>query len=157
MSSTSVGSFRYMSPERLLGEQYDASGDIWSVGIMMVQLWTKRYPFEDNISTPIDLLTELESLHLDRLLQVCLISIDVCWAILLLFVVLLLLQCCFYTIGFVTMKCHGCYNYYYICYYYCYFYHCYYYHHDIIVTVVIIVTATIPQLSPQLHSKDFYS
>jgi serine/threonine protein kinase len=81
MSSTSVGSFRYMSPERLLGEQYDASGDIWSVGIMMVQLWTKRYPFEDNISTPIDLLTELESLHLDRLLQVCLISMDVCWVI----------------------------------------------------------------------------
>lgn len=81
-----------MSPERLLGEQYDASGDIWSVGIMMVQLWTKRYPFEDNISTPIDLLTELESLHLDRLLQVCLISIDVCWVILLLSVVLLLLQ-----------------------------------------------------------------
>ena len=70
MSSTSVGSFRYMSPERLLGEQYDASGDIWSVGIMMVQLWTKKYPFEDNISTPIDLLTELESLHLDRLLTV---------------------------------------------------------------------------------------
>lgn len=58
-----------MSPERLLGEQYDASGDIWSVGIMMVQLWTKKYPFEDNISTPIDLLTELEGLHIDRLLS----------------------------------------------------------------------------------------
>lgn len=59
-----------MSPERLLGEQYDASGDIWSVGIMMVQLWTKKYPFEDNISTPIDLLTELEGLRIDRLLKV---------------------------------------------------------------------------------------
>ena len=58
-----------MSPERLLGEQYDASGDIWSVGIMMVQLWTKKYPFEDNISTPIDLLTELEGLHIDHLLS----------------------------------------------------------------------------------------
>ena len=64
-----MGSFRYMSPERLLGEQYDASGDIWSVGIMMVQLWTKKYPFEDNISTPIDLLTELEGLHIERLLS----------------------------------------------------------------------------------------
>ena len=38
MSSTSVGSFRYMSPERLLGEEYGASGDIWSVGIMMLQV-----------------------------------------------------------------------------------------------------------------------
>ena len=36
---------------------------------MMVQLWTKKYPFEDNISTPIDLLTELEGLRIDRLLQ----------------------------------------------------------------------------------------
>ena len=35
----------------------------------MVQLWTKKYPFEDNISTPIDLLTELEGLHIDRLLS----------------------------------------------------------------------------------------
>jgi serine/threonine protein kinase len=39
------------------GEPYDSSGDVWSVGIMMVQLWLKRYPFEDNISSPIELLT----------------------------------------------------------------------------------------------------
>jgi serine/threonine protein kinase len=70
MSRTSVGSFRYMSPERLLGDHYDTSGDIWSVGIMMLQLWTKKYPFEDNISTPIDLLTELEGLQLDSLLRI---------------------------------------------------------------------------------------
>lgn len=70
MSRTAVGSFRYMSPERLLGDHYDASGDIWSVGIMMLQLWIKKYPFEDNISTPIDLLTELEGLQLDSLLEI---------------------------------------------------------------------------------------
>lgn len=69
MSSTSVGSFRYMSPERLLGEGYGASGDIWSVGIMMLQLWTKKYPFGNNIATPIDLLTEVENLHFDRILR----------------------------------------------------------------------------------------
>jgi serine/threonine protein kinase len=69
MSSTSVGSFRYMSPERLLGEGYGASGDIWSVGIMMLQLWTKKYPFGNNIATPIDLLTEVENLRFDRILR----------------------------------------------------------------------------------------
>mmetsp|Transcript_7180 Transcript_7180/g.7280 ORF Transcript_7180/g.7280 Transcript_7180/m.7280 type:complete len:240 (-) Transcript_7180:50-769(-) len=58
-----------MSPERLLGEPYDSSGDVWSVGIMMVQLWLKRYPFEDNISSPIDLLTELEGIQLDKVLK----------------------------------------------------------------------------------------
>ena len=61
MSSTSVGSFRYMSPERLIGDKYDSSGDIWSLGIMIIQLWTKRYPF-NCISSPIDLLTELEEM-----------------------------------------------------------------------------------------------
>jgi len=69
MSSTSVGSFRYMSPERLLGEEYGASGDIWSVGIMMIQLWTKVYPFGGNIVTPIDLLTEVEQINVDRILR----------------------------------------------------------------------------------------
>ena len=69
MSSTSVGSFRYMSPERLLGEEYGASGDIWSVGIMMIQLWTKVYPFGGNIATPIDLLTEVEQINVDRILR----------------------------------------------------------------------------------------
>jgi serine/threonine protein kinase len=61
MSSTAVGSYRYMSPERLLGEKYDASGDIWSVGITIVQLWTKRYPLSDVSDSPIEILSEIES------------------------------------------------------------------------------------------------
>jgi hypothetical protein len=35
----------------------------------MVQLWTKKYPFQDQVATPIDLLTELEGLHLDYILE----------------------------------------------------------------------------------------
>lgn len=66
MSSTSVGSFRYMSPERLIGDQYDSSGDIWSLGIMIIQLWTKSYPFS-SVSSPIDLLTELEEMDVKLL------------------------------------------------------------------------------------------
>ena len=31
MVKTAVGSYHYMSPERLLSEKYDASGDIWYV------------------------------------------------------------------------------------------------------------------------------
>ncbi len=63
--SSSVGTFRYMSPERLLGEEYDKSGDIWSVGIMVTQLWSKIYPFHYGAATPIELLTELESIDID--------------------------------------------------------------------------------------------
>lgn len=66
MSSTAVGTFKYMSPERLLGEEYDKSGDIWSVGIMLVELWTKRYPFYYCAGTPVDLISELESLDVTQ-------------------------------------------------------------------------------------------
>ena len=65
MSNTAVGTFRYMSLERLLGQHYNASGDIWSVGIMMIELWTKKFPFEYCINTPIELVSELESLDLN--------------------------------------------------------------------------------------------
>lgn len=60
MSDTSVGTFRYMSIERLLGEEYNSSSDLWSVGIMLIELWNKRYPFEEYCSSPIELLQRLE-------------------------------------------------------------------------------------------------
>jgi serine/threonine protein kinase len=58
-----------MSPERLIGHPYDSSGDIWSVGIMMLELWNKLYPFEDCCATPIDLLEELESESLFNIIE----------------------------------------------------------------------------------------
>jgi serine/threonine protein kinase len=68
-SGSSVGSYRYMSPERLLGERYNASADIWSVGVMLVQLWTKIYPFHYAASGPIELMAELETLDIDTYLS----------------------------------------------------------------------------------------
>lgn len=69
MSNTAVGSYRYMSPERLRGEKYDAAGDIWSVGISVVELWEKEYPFQNIADTPISLLGELERVSFARLLD----------------------------------------------------------------------------------------
>ena len=69
MSNTSVGSYRYMSPERLKGEKYDAAGDVWSVGISIIELWEKRYPFLHVADTPISLLGELERVSFARLLS----------------------------------------------------------------------------------------
>lgn len=71
MVSTSVGTFRYMSAERLLGEEYNASSDIWSVAVMIIELWTKRYPFSDSCSSPIDLserLLDLQRRGFDRVI-----------------------------------------------------------------------------------------
>lgn len=60
MSNTYVGTLRYLSPERLLGDGYNYSGDIWSVGVMMMELWTKTPPFQSHLSSPLRLLDELE-------------------------------------------------------------------------------------------------
>lgn len=67
MSNTAVGTYHYMSPERLLGDKYDASGDIWSFGISIVELWQKKYPFSDVSDTPIDLYGELEDFRFEKL------------------------------------------------------------------------------------------
>lgn len=58
-----------MSPERLKGEKYDAAGDVWSVGITIIELWEKRYPFLHVADTPISLLGELERVSFSRLLS----------------------------------------------------------------------------------------
>ncbi len=41
-----VGSPTYMSPERLLGSDYDHRSDVYSVGVMLYQLLSGRLPFE---------------------------------------------------------------------------------------------------------------
>jgi serine/threonine-protein kinase len=40
-----IGTFHYISPERLLGKAADGRADIWSVGIILYQLLTGRLPF----------------------------------------------------------------------------------------------------------------
>ena len=40
-----IGSHCYMSPERLFGEEYDTSSDIWSLGLCVVQAALGVFPF----------------------------------------------------------------------------------------------------------------
>eukprot|EP00438_Fugacium_kawagutii_P032795 Skav211932 [mRNA] locus=scaffold1086:351292:367081:+ [translate_table: standard] len=48
MAGTFVGTVTYMSPERCLGSQdYSFASDIWSVGMVLFELATGRYPFEE--------------------------------------------------------------------------------------------------------------
>jgi serine/threonine protein kinase len=68
MSASAIGSYRYMSPERLLGDKYDASADVWSVGITLIELWNKKYPFSHVAETPIHLSGELQRFQLDKIL-----------------------------------------------------------------------------------------
>jgi len=45
-ASTYIGTSLYMSPERLQGKKYNANSDIWSVGIMAIELATGKYPYD---------------------------------------------------------------------------------------------------------------
>lgn len=50
MAGTFVGTTTYLSPERCKGEDYSFASDIWSVGLVIYEMATGRYPFAD-IST----------------------------------------------------------------------------------------------------------
>jgi serine/threonine protein kinase len=54
-SSTFVGTAVYMSPERLEAKKYNHLSDIWSVGIMLIELATGTFPLEKTRS-PIEIL-----------------------------------------------------------------------------------------------------
>jgi serine/threonine protein kinase len=45
MCKTFVGTMNYMSPERMMGEKYSYPSDIWSLGIILVEMATGVFPF----------------------------------------------------------------------------------------------------------------
>lgn len=47
MCGTFVGTFKYMSPERIRNEPYSFSSDIWSFGLVMLECATGQYPFHE--------------------------------------------------------------------------------------------------------------
>ncbi|CAJ1432699.1 unnamed protein product, partial [Effrenium voratum] len=51
MAGTFVGTVTYMSPERCLGQDYSFASDIWSVGMVIFELSTGRYPFSATWNT----------------------------------------------------------------------------------------------------------
>jgi serine/threonine protein kinase len=52
VAGTFVGTVTYMSPERCLGEEYSLASDIWSVGMVIYELASGRYPFTNIESFP---------------------------------------------------------------------------------------------------------
>ncbi|CAM9447520.1 unnamed protein product [Ectocarpus fasciculatus] len=47
-ANTFVGTITYMSPERINGDEYSYSADVWSLGMMMLTTALGRLPFETN-------------------------------------------------------------------------------------------------------------
>ena len=60
---TFVGTLTYMSPERMQGEKYSYAGDIWSVGVVLLELITGKFPFKEtkDFLQMLDQISEQES------------------------------------------------------------------------------------------------
>jgi mitogen-activated protein kinase kinase 3 len=48
MCGTFVGTFKYMSPERIKNEPYSYMSDIWSFGLVMYECASGKYPFDEH-------------------------------------------------------------------------------------------------------------
>lgn len=59
-----VGTNQYLSPERMEGERYDASADVWAAAISFIEIWMKRYPFT-KLDSPIELCAEIQRYRYD--------------------------------------------------------------------------------------------
>ena len=46
IADTFVGTSTYMAPERIQGAQYTIKSDVWSVGLMVMELAIGRFPFD---------------------------------------------------------------------------------------------------------------
>lgn len=42
-----VGTMTYMSPERMEGENYSYKGDVWSLGIILIEMMTGKFPYPE--------------------------------------------------------------------------------------------------------------
>lgn len=45
-----VGTIRYMSPERLAGAGYGVAADVWSVGVVIMEMASRTRPFDSMVS-----------------------------------------------------------------------------------------------------------
>ncbi len=65
---------RYMSPERLAGQPYGPPGDIWSFGILLLEMATRSLPFMQVSKSgfELDVLTQNVAVTLIIALSTCL-------------------------------------------------------------------------------------
>ncbi|SCU93646.1 LAMI_0E15104g1_1 [Lachancea mirantina] len=60
IADTFVGTSTYMSPERIQGNVYSTKGDVWSLGLMIIELLTGEFPLGGHKDTPEGILDLLQ-------------------------------------------------------------------------------------------------
>ncbi|KAK7206918.1 kinase-like domain-containing protein [Myxozyma melibiosi] len=62
IADTFVGTSTYMSPERIQGAAYSVQSDVWSLGLMLLQLAIGHFPFERPDQAPLGILDLLQQI-----------------------------------------------------------------------------------------------
>ncbi|KAI8099309.1 dual specificity protein kinase FUZ7 [Halteromyces radiatus] len=60
LADTFVGTSSYMSPERIKGSPYTVTSDVWSLGIMLMELAMGRFPFPPDGDTSLSIFEMLQ-------------------------------------------------------------------------------------------------
>ncbi|KAK9462226.1 kinase-like domain-containing protein [Lipomyces oligophaga] len=62
IADTFVGTSTYMSPERIQGAAYSVQSDVWSLGLMLLELAIGRFPFAGPNGSPLSILDLLQQI-----------------------------------------------------------------------------------------------
>ncbi len=68
LQTTVVGTSRFMSPERLRAKPYGRASDIWSFGLVVLELWNGEIPFK-NCESIVSLVITVEETPLEDLIS----------------------------------------------------------------------------------------
>lgn len=72
LAGTYTGTSYYMSPERIKGQSYTVTSDIWSLGLTLMEVSMNRFPFlksDDDLMTPLELLNHIVTQEPPQLLD----------------------------------------------------------------------------------------
>lgn len=72
LNTTLIGTWRYMSPERLRGKPYGTPSDVWSLGLVLLECAMGTFPFHD-VASPYELIETIAESTMEELIP---ISVD---------------------------------------------------------------------------------
>jgi serine/threonine protein kinase len=67
LQTTVVGTTRYMAPERLRARPYGRSSDVWSIGLVVLECFTRKFPWKESDSI-VSLVITVEETPIDELI-----------------------------------------------------------------------------------------
>ena len=69
LNTTLIGTWRYMSPERLKGRPYGTPSDVWSLGLVLLECAMGAFPFHD-VTSPYELIETIEESTMEELIPI---------------------------------------------------------------------------------------